>query len=114
MSPEPNRRYSLSMDTAGPATPGYPFERVADVVLRDGSTVHVRPVRDDDAPAIRAFLRDVSAESIGFRFFGAADLEWVITWALDVDYADRLGLIATTGTPSRIISHAAYLRIDAH
>ena len=101
------------MRPVGPVTVPYPSEREADVVLRDGSTVHVRPVRDSDGPAIRAFLDEVSRESIGFRFFGAPDLERVIAWSLDVDYADRFGLVAETGTPSRIVSHAVYLRIDA-
>jgi acetate---CoA ligase (ADP-forming) len=102
------------MHRAGPATLPYPLELAADVVLRDGSTVHVRPVRVTDEPAIRGFLHDVSRESIGFRFFGAADLERVTSWSLDVDYADRLGLVAETGSPSRIIAHAAYVRIDEH
>ena len=69
----------------------YPSEREADVALRDGSTVHIRPVRASDETAIRAFLQGVSRESIGFRFFGAADLKWVTAWSLDVDYADRFG-----------------------
>jgi acetyl coenzyme A synthetase (ADP forming)-like protein len=82
-------------------------------VLRDGSTVHVRPVRADDEAAIRSFLHSLSRESIGYRFFGAPDLEWVTAWSLDVDYADRVALIAETGDPSQIISHAAFARINA-
>jgi acetyl coenzyme A synthetase (ADP forming)-like protein len=92
----------------------YPLDREADVVLRDGSTVHVRPVRATDEQAIQGFLReDVSRESIGFRFFGAANLEWVTRWSLDVDYADRFGLVAETGVPRRIVAHAAYVRVNA-
>ena len=34
-------------------------------------TVHVRPVRRDEAAAICAFLTTVSEQSIAFRFFGA-------------------------------------------
>jgi hypothetical protein len=48
------------------------------VVLRDGSTVHVRPVRTDDETAIRAFLERISPESIAFRFFGIPDLNLCI------------------------------------
>jgi acetate---CoA ligase (ADP-forming) len=92
--------------------PRYPRDRATDVVLRDGSTVRVRPVRAVDHEAIRAFLGGVSRDSIAFRFFGAANLEWVADWAVDVDYVDRYGLIAETGTPARVIAHAAYLRID--
>lgn len=33
-----------------------PRHRKADVLLRDGSTVHVRPVRVEDAPAVQAFF----------------------------------------------------------
>lgn len=102
------------MRDAGPATAPYPSAREADVALRDGSTVHVRPVRASDEPGIRAFLHDVSRESLGFRFFGAPDLEWVTSWSLDVDYADRFGLVAETGSPARVVSHASYIRMDGH
>ena len=92
---------------------GYPREREADIVLRDGSTLHVRPVRADDAPAIRAFLDAISPESITFRFFGTPNLEWVTSWAVDVDYRDRFALVAETGSPARIVAHAAYIRSSA-
>ncbi|HET7051213.1 MAG TPA: GNAT family N-acetyltransferase [Solirubrobacteraceae bacterium] len=97
----------MSSESAG----AYPRDREAEVVLRDGSTVHVRPVRPDDKVAIREFLDDVSPESIGFRFFGAIDLALVTDWAVTVDYADRFALVAETGTPRRIIAHAVYIRI---
>jgi acetyl coenzyme A synthetase (ADP forming)-like protein len=88
----------------------YPREREAEVVLRDGSTVHVRPVRADDEEAIRSFLERVSAESIGFRFFGVPNTEWVVRWSLDVDYEDRFALVVETGADRSIIAHAAYIR----
>jgi acetyl coenzyme A synthetase (ADP forming)-like protein len=100
------------MSTPVSASVPYPAEREADVALRDGSTVHIRPVRASDEAAIGAFLEGVSRESIGFRFFGAPNLKWVTSWSLDVDYADRFGLIAETGTPARIISHACYVRMN--
>jgi acetate---CoA ligase (ADP-forming) len=92
--------------------PAYPREREADVVLRDGSTVHVRPVRADDGPAMRTFLETVSTESIAFRFFGMPSLDWATKWSVDVDYADRFGLVAETGTPAVVIAHGAYARYD--
>ena len=82
------------------------------MVIRDGSTVHVRPIRADDGTAIRVFLEEISADSIAFRFFGTPNLNWVVAWSLDVDYADRFALIAESGTPSRIVAHAVYMRID--
>ena len=42
-----------------------------DIVLRDGSTVHVRPADAGDVAAVRAFLEDLSEESRWFRFFSA-------------------------------------------
>ncbi len=93
--------------------PAYPRELEADVVLRDGSTVHVRPVRGEDAPAIRAFLEELSPDSIAFRFFGVPNLNWVTSWSVDVDYSDRMALVAESGSPPTIIAHAAYVRQDA-
>src|SRR5579862_2304271 len=87
----------------------YPSDREAEIALRDGSTVHVRPVRESDGPAIRAFLEALSPESIAFRFFGHPSLEWATRWSVDVDYAERFALIAETGSPRRIIAHAAYI-----
>ncbi|MGA2925335.1 MAG: GNAT family N-acetyltransferase [Solirubrobacteraceae bacterium] len=90
----------------------YPREREADVVLRDGRTVRVRPVRAGDQPAIRVFLEALSPDSIGFRFFGTPNLDWVISWSVDVDYANRFALVAETGSPPSIVAHAAYIRLD--
>ncbi|HEX5192058.1 MAG TPA: GNAT family N-acetyltransferase [Solirubrobacteraceae bacterium] len=96
------------MSSGGAAA--YPRDREAEIALRDGSTVHVRPVRADDRDAIRVFLEGVSPESIGFRFFGMPSLDWVTRWSLDVDYADRFALVAESGSPRRIVAHAAYVR----
>jgi acetyl coenzyme A synthetase (ADP forming)-like protein len=95
--------------TVAPAA--YPSHREADVALRDGSTVHVRPVRNDDAPAILAFLQGLSKESRYLRFFaGAVDLAKHATWAADVDYRDRYGLVVTAGAEATIVGHAVALR----
>jgi acetate---CoA ligase (ADP-forming) len=99
--------------SATTVSPTYPVDREADVVLRDGTTVHVRPVRPDDGVAIRAFLETVSPESIGFRFFGTPNINLATKWAVDVDYADRFGLVVESGTPRTIVAHAVYVRIDA-
>ena len=97
---------------SSPSVAAYPRDREAEIALRDGSTVHVRPVRPEDKTSIREFLDGVSPESIGFRFFGAISLEWVTDWAIDVDYTNRFALVVETGTPKRIVAHAAYIRIS--
>jgi acetyl coenzyme A synthetase (ADP forming)-like protein len=103
----------MPSDRSTPPRAAYPQERESHIPLRDGSTVHVRPVRSDDDTAIRGFLEAVSPESIAFRFFGTPSLDWIASWSLDVDYADRFALVAETGSPGRIVAHAAYIRIDA-
>ena len=63
-----------------------PRHHEADVALRDGSTVHVRPVRAEDAPAVRAFFERLSPRSIALRFFcGFPDLDRAVRWATEVD-----------------------------
>ncbi|MEO6857319.1 MAG: GNAT family N-acetyltransferase [Solirubrobacteraceae bacterium] len=91
----------------------YPSGSDAEIALRDGSTVHVRPVRSGDKAAIRTFLEGVSPESIGFRFFGIPNLDWATDWSVDVDYANRFALVAESGAPRCVIAHAAYVGIDA-
>ena len=85
-----------------------PRHHEADVALRDGSTVHVRPVRAEDAPAVRAFFEGLSPKSIGLRFFcGFPDLDRAVRWATQVDGQHRYGLVAT-GADSRVVAHAGW------
>ena len=107
--PEARTERTLALMGSSPPAEAYPRDREADVVLRDGSTVHVRPVRTDDADAIRTFLEGLSPESIGFRFFGTPNLDWVTEWSVDVDYANRFALVAESGSPRSAIAHAAYI-----
>jgi acetyl coenzyme A synthetase (ADP forming)-like protein len=92
----------------------YPADQSADVALRDGSTVHVRPVRREDRAGIKAFLESMSAESLYFRAFGIPNVERMSDWSVDVDYADRYGLVVTRGAEEAIVGHAAYVRTDDH
>ena len=50
-------------------SPSYPRHWEADIVLRDGSTAHLRPIRSDDGEALVSFYSQVSDESKYFRFF---------------------------------------------
>jgi len=61
---------------------------------------------------MRSFLDSVSPDSIWFRFFGTVNLDWAAKWSVNVDYADRFGLVVESGSPRAIIAHAAYVRID--
>ena len=88
-----------------------PRHHDTDGVLRDGLTVHVRPVRAEDAPAVRAFFERLSPESIALRFFsGFPDLDRAVRWATDVEDQHRYGLVATSSADGRVVAHAGWER----
>ena len=84
-----------------------PRHHQADVALRDGSTVHVRPVRSDDAPAVHAFFERLSPKSIALRFFSSFP-DRAVRWATEVDQ-HRYGLVATS-VDGRVVAHAGWER----
>jgi acetyl coenzyme A synthetase (ADP forming)-like protein len=91
----------------------YPITDVVDVALRDGKSIHIRPVQEADRMASHAFFEHLSSESLWFRFLGLPNLDWVTSWSVDVDYADRYAVVATSGAEESIVAHGAYARIDA-
>lgn len=99
--------------TLGTVETQYPAHWEADVVLADGGTAHVRPIRPHDADLLRSFYSRLSDESIYFRFFGPrpklTDRE--VTWFTNVDYTDRVALIATIG--EEMVAVIRYDRIEA-
>ena len=84
-----------------------------DVVLRDGTTLHVRPLLPSDEGALRAFLESLSPSSRAFRFLSlGVDLRRAARESVDVDGADRVALVAL-GADGRIVAHGMYVRVDA-
>jgi acyl-CoA synthetase (NDP forming)/RimJ/RimL family protein N-acetyltransferase len=79
------------------AQPVAPVEWEADVVLRDGSVAHVRPITPQDGDALRRFHNAQSDESIYLRFFAPlrelSDKD--VHRFTHVDYVDRVALVAT-------------------
>ena len=93
----------------------YPAHREADVVLRDGSTVHLRPVRPEDEAALLTFFRALSEQARALRFFTRTSDEALgplVHRMVHVDYVRRYGIVATVGVPERIIGHAMYAALD--
>ncbi|QXJ20794.1 GNAT family N-acetyltransferase [Actinomadura graeca] len=80
-------------------TERYPDQWEADVVLSDGGTAHLRPIRTADAELLRVFYARLSPESIYYRFFSPrprlTDRE--IEHFTSVDHDRRVALIATIG-----------------
>ena len=86
---------------------------IADVVLRDGSTLRIRPVEQDDRERLVRFLRSLSQASLRLRYFsGAVDLEGAAKSAIEIT-RDGCALVATRGFDAEIVAHAGYGRIDA-
>jgi len=71
----------------------------ADVILSDGGTVHVRPIRPDDAPRIAALHNRLSKESRYLRFFSPMPnlAPGLLERFVNVDYVDRFALVALLG-----------------
>jgi acyl-CoA synthetase (NDP forming)/RimJ/RimL family protein N-acetyltransferase len=92
--------------------PGYPVEWEADVVLRDGTVAHVRPIKPSDAEGLHRFHAGQSEESIYLRFFAPlkrlSDRD--VHRFTHVDYRDRVALVVTMRED--IIGVGRYDRID--
>lgn len=106
----------MSEDATGtsPATapePPYPAHWEADVVLRDGVPMHIRPIRPEDAPALQALHLRQSPMSQYYRFF--APMERISERDLHrfthVDHDDRVALVLTS--EDRILAVGRYDRI---
>src|SRR2546426_5538619 len=73
----------------------YPRELEHDVRLKDGSYVHIRPIRPDDAPRLQELYDRLSRHTVYQRFFTVMkrlppDSARVLA---SVDYRKRLALI---------------------
>src|SRR5664280_956265 len=90
----------------------YPVWWEADVVLRDGSMAHVRPIVPNDADRVRRFHAGQSAESIYLRFFAPlkALSDKDVARFTQVDYDWRVALVATVHED--IIGIARFDRLD--
>jgi acetyl coenzyme A synthetase (ADP forming)-like protein len=86
----------------------------SDVVLRDGSTVHVRAARPEDGGAVAGFLEQLSPTSRTLRFFSDLKSQALLTETqreLGSSAAEGLSLVATLGPEEQVIAHAMYARL---
>ncbi len=90
----------------------YPAHWEADVVLRDGRTCRIRPIQQDDGPALTDFHKRLSSDTLYLRFFTASedlaarDVERLMT----IDYRVRVGLLALRG--DEVVGVGAYDGVD--
>ena len=74
----------------------YPVELIGDVTLRDGTVLHVRPIRPEDADLERAFVNGLSEQTRYFRFFYRLSelTPAMLARFTQVDYDRELALVA--------------------
>jgi acyl-CoA synthetase (NDP forming)/RimJ/RimL family protein N-acetyltransferase len=80
----------------------------ADVLLRDGRTAHIRPIRADDAELLVDFYARVSPESKYYRFFSPMPTlsERDVQRFTHVDHRDRVAFVLLVG--GRMIAVGRY------
>jgi RimJ/RimL family protein N-acetyltransferase len=90
--------------------PGYPSDLERDVRTLSGESVHVRPIRPDDAPALVAFHAGLSAQTVYLRFFTFHPVltPREVERFTRVDYCDRLALVVES--ERRLVAIARYDR----
>jgi acetyl coenzyme A synthetase (ADP forming)-like protein len=92
--------------------PNYPARWESDVVLADGATVRIRPIKPSDGPAISSLHGRMSDESIYLRFFTPMPIipPKLLDRFVNVDYVGRMALVAELG--DQVIGVARYERLN--
>lgn len=89
-----------------------PDSRGADVVLRDGGTVRIRPARTTDRAKVEDYLIGLSPEARRLRFLSdSIDVTEVAATAINVEPGAHVTLLALTGgDDGTVIGGAQYFR----
>jgi acetate---CoA ligase (ADP-forming) len=100
---------TLTSGPAADAPAGYPAQEESDVVLKSGSTLRLRPIRPEDAPALLAFYGRLSPDSLYFRFFSVPTLNVKKAESVcQVDYQNTFALVGESG--GRIVAVGHFFR----
>jgi acetate---CoA ligase (ADP-forming) len=87
---------------------------VADVILRDGRTLRLRPPRSEDAKGLLEFFEGLSERSLYRRFHGFPNLgEHLVAPLLEPDWHERGALLATLADEEgeSVVAVANYVRL---
>ena len=96
-----------------PTIRAYPSKYVETLELRDGTVLHIRPIRPEDEPAMVRFHSTLSDESVYRRFFSQMKLESRVrherlTRVCFIDYDREMALVAekpkTAAGPAEIVA----------
>lgn len=87
----------------------YPAQYESDVVVKDGSTLYLRPMKTADEGAVLDFFRRLTPESLHYRFFTTPRLDLsTASYLTDIDYENRFALVGETG--GHVVAAAHYYR----
>ena len=96
---------STPRETTSSAPPG-----ALDVILRDGTTLRLRPPRTQDAEGLVEFLNGLSEQSLYYRFHGfPAVNQKLVAGFLEPDWDERGHLVGEMD--GRVIALASYVRL---
>ena len=91
----------------------YPSDLESDVVLRDGFTMNLRPVREDDAQRVLSLFGELSERSLYYRFLGVPHLGLEQARKIvAVDFDAQMVLVAERN--GRLSAIAGYYRDPVH
>lgn len=83
--------------------------RVGDVVLRDGSTVHIRVMDPADEAGLSTLLTSLTEESRWLRFYSVQNSTALAAEAhREANMDQAFGLVACSGDEGRVVGHAFY------
>jgi acetyl coenzyme A synthetase (ADP forming)-like protein len=86
-----------------------------DVVLTDGSTVHIRHIQPEDEEQMVSFFLSLSEQSRWMRFCSVlsdASLIKEVRREATMGSKDGFGLVAVTGADRRLVGHAFYITVE--
>src|ERR1051325_4189468 len=93
------------MTTTAPPI-AYPAHYESDVVLRNGRTLRIRPVRPDDADGLRRLYAGLSHESLYSRFFDLRTPDEALRYSpVDVDYVKDFGVVGEVSGQIIAVAH---------
>lgn len=89
--------------------PQYPAHYESDVLLRDGSLIHLRPIRSNDATKLLDLYCRLSPRSLYHRFFTIPRPDPVYAdYLADVDYVNHFALVGES--EGKVIAVARFYR----
>jgi acetyltransferase len=105
-----------------PAIRPYPAQYATTMHAKDGTLIHIRPIRPEDEPMMARFHETLSDRSVYFRYFHPMRLnarvahERLVRMCF-IDYAREMAIVAETRDPAagacQIVGVGRYIRLHA-